>query len=1115
MLEKGDARTWTWELIQSFFETKGFAHAQLKTFNEFISQGIDNIFAENDVMVDLPQLRYRAKFSNTWMSKPMTVNEDRKLQPLLPYESRSRDLTYEATLYCDIEEEIDHLDGTPVIRRFHTRQTFCALPVMVGSWYCHLGSMTFQERIQAKECPHDPLGYFLIRGKERELVGQVRQAYNTPLVVKDKKEVDKYRWICKLRSMSETSGHSTALYVKMDNKRRIWFLCDKYITAHVPLAIVLKAYGVVTQEDMINCIGLDFDDDRWGDYLDLFIQSGRDIQSQKQGLEKLAESTNKKSTSAVAHDLEGEILPHMGTLSTLKEKAYFLGNMARKLILTDCGARQPDDMDNYSNKRVELAGQLCQELFRTLVKRFVKESHKDVSKLCESRLEREASMPDPDIIKLMERANLTSNIRSAFTSKNWGLKTSYQKEGVSQVLLSYCYAARLSYATRISLPYSKERSNYKQRQVHPSQNLFIDPFESPEGEKIGIVLNLAWMTTSSARTPLNQVRDVLEAYIPAPLFLTDPPASLSILVMINGVVVGWTLEPSNFVDYCRELRRTRLIHDEVSLSFTDGEVRIWCDDSRLLAPVFTSPGSRKAAMGSKIVLDNPHDWTWDDIVERNYIQYLDSTEMEQHLVIDSEDVIVPSHNTYPVVMQIMPMVMMMGYVSNQTPFSNHIPASRNVFQTSMSKQIIGTYSLASSRRYDTMTYELNYPQRESVTTTPSVIMGMDEMIFGTNAVVAILSMGWNQEDGIIISQAAIDRGMFRGTTTRTITAEEQRAPNGLYCEIIGMPPPASRKSGANYGFLDERGIINVGSEVKRGDVLVAKYINKTPRLEEAIIADSSYVVKKDEEGRVVSVMNSVRDGCLIVKVKISRSLVPEVGDKFASRSAQKGVCALLMAPEDLPFTSEGIVPDIIINTHALPSRMTMSVLMEGVAGKVGALSGTEYEDATPYLHSNSVDELSKRLAQCGYDRFGREQMYCGTTGEPLEALVFIGIQTYLRLKHLAAPKAHCSNDGARNTMFHQPLSGRKIDGALRMGEMERDNIYGHGMTRFGRESLMEQSDPAVVFVCKKCGLLAGKPNECLTCGSYEVNSVNMPYVKKQLNLELAAVGVKMIFNFKE
>jgi len=452
--------------------------------------------------------------------------------------------------------------------------------------------------------------------------------------------------------------------------------------------------------------------------------------------------------------------------------------------------------------------------------------------------------------------------------------------------------------------------------------------------------------------------------------------------------------------------------------------------------------------------------------------------------------------------------MMLGICAGLTPFPDHSQAPRNVYAAAMSKQSIGMYATSFNERFDTMAHVLHYPQRRLVPTQLCSTGHFEDMPSGINCIVAVACYGgFNQEDSILINRSAIDRGLFVSSSYKTTSICENK--KGTHdAEVIEYPSERIQKNTFNYKKLSRTdGIVDVGTIVEREDVLVGKvYYNNDNQ-----VSDCSLVCKLAEEGIVDKVcVTHNAAGYKLVKIRIRKLRIPEIADKFAHLSAQKGTCGMIYPQEDMPFTGEGITPDIIINAHALPSRMTINMLLEMICGKAGTLVGERY-DSTAFCHDGEklVEEMGKILSQKGYEQHGYEVMYNGFTGVPLKSRIFIGPAYYQRLKHLVADKCHSRASGNVQLMSRQPCAGRSRHGGLRFGEMERDCMITHGVSAFLKERLFDMSDPYQLDICVACGNMVHRRNECVACGKDKTEQVQIPYACKLLFQELQAMNIKI------
>ena len=382
-------------------------------------------------------------------------------------------------------------------------------------------------------------------------------------------------------------------------------------------------------------------------------------------------------------------------------------------------------------------------------------------------------------------------------------------------------------------------------------------------------------------------------------------------IFINGILTGITENLKEFMIELKNYRKNGLLDKDISFTYndTDNEIRIFCDEGRFIRPIFTLNDEGKLNINEDVDID------WDNLMKNHYVQYIDNSEIENSVVAMDENDLLKYKNDY---CEICP-AMMMGVVSSLIPFPEHSPSARNIFQSNMGKQAIGVPALSHQVRSDTILHVLDYPQRPLVSTIPADLMGFNEMPYGVNAIVAVLTYtGHNMEDSIIFNQSAIDRGLFCSTSYRTLVDEEKKQ------ETIGLAPYDKRKKNFNYSLLDEHGIVKKYIDhksvyVDKGDVIVAKYFTKNNKStgEEEII-DCSYVIKAGEEGYIDRVIETITpNGYKMVKVVVRNIKTPEIGDKMASRSAQKGTIGMTYRQEDMPFNQDGIVPDIILNPHAL------------------------------------------------------------------------------------------------------------------------------------------------------------------------------------------------------
>ncbi|KAK5662241.1 hypothetical protein OQA88_8146 [Cercophora sp. LCS_1] len=1222
-----------WEVISAYFDKKGLVSQQIDSFNEFTETTINQLIGEYaDLTLDHPNpgddrdrdialRRYDVHFGNTLISRPAITEATGETVSLLPYECRDRNLTYSAHMYCHItkrvrvainepvplnemtEDQQEYMRKTgehPTTIRWEEEDAGPAedggvndkknriflgkMPIMVKSSICHLSDEDDESLFVLNECPYDQGGYFIINGSEKVLIAQERSAANIVQVFK-KPPGGSVSYQAEIRSALEKgsrliSSLQMRLHTKADSSKgrlaNSVSVTLPYVKEEVSLAIVFRALGVVSDEDILNHICYDRKDTQMLEALRPCIEEAFVIQDREIALDYIGKrgnggaGQNRMNRVRAAKDLlQKEMLPHISqTEGCETRKAFFLGYMVHKLLQCALGRRDTDDRDHFGKKRLDLAGPLLAKLFRGIVRRITQDLMGYMKRCIDGNKHFQLALG-------IKPGTLTNGLKYSLATGNWGdqKKAMSSTAGVSQVLNRYTFASTLSHLRRTNTPIGRDGKLAKPRQLHNTHWGLVCPAETPEGQACGLVKNLSLMCYISVGTNAEPIVDfmiarnmeVLEEYEP----LRYPNATK---VFVNGTWVGVVQDAKSLVGLVQGLRRSNIISFEVSLvrDIRDREFKIFSDAGRVMRPLFvveqedgnTASGVERGQLVlrkehcNKLERDreigrfDPDYYGWDGLLRDGCVEYLDAEEEETTMIcmspedleifrttkilgIPQVDVEDPSAGNKRIPTKLNPTThaythceihpsMLLGICASIIPFPDHNQSPRNTYQSAMGKQAMGFFLTNYSRRMDTMANILYYPQKPLATTRSMEFLKFRELPAGQNAIVAIACYsGYNQEDSVIMNQSSIDRGLFRSLFFRSYTDCEKRVGFNVV-EKFEKPTRADtlRLKHGTYDKLDEDGIIAPGIRVSGEDIIIGKTSPINPdnaelgqRQAQHVKRDASTPLRSTESGIVDSVIVTTnQDGCRYVKVRVRTTKIPQIGDKFASRHGQKGTIGVTYRQEDMPFTCEGITPDIIINPHAIPSRMTIAHLIECLLSKVATLKGME-GDATPFTEV-TVDSVSDLLRAQGYQSRGFEIMYHGHTGRKLRAQVFFGPTYYQRLRHMVDDKIHARARGPVQIMTRQPVEGRARDGGLRFGEMERDCMIAHGAASFLKERLFEVSDAFRVHICEICGLMTPIANltkqtfECRPCkNKTKIAQVYMPYAAKLLFQELMSMNI--------
>jgi DNA-directed RNA polymerase II subunit RPB2 len=902
----------------------------------------------------------------------------------------------------------------------------------------------------------------------------------------------------------------------------------------VPLFILMRALGIISDKSIIETCLLDMEKNE--DYIDLFIPSIYDagpIYTQETALQYISSLTKMKTIPATLHILMDYLLPNVGDLN-FKQKAFYIGYMVKRLLAVYINADKPTDRDNFKYKRVELSGELMYELFLEYYKMQLKDIFVKIDSKYYYNIgiyqNNFVSLIEDNYYEYFNTRIVEEGIRKGFKG-NWGAEAHTKRPGVIQTLNRLSYFSFLSHLRKLNLPLDSSAKVVGPRLLHSTQWGVICPVETPDGANIGLHKHLAittHITSGCSITPTlqwlkNHKLKVIEELLPIQLGNYTK-------LFVNGNWVGCVEEPIDLIEQYRLERRNGIIpvYNSIQWIIERNEILIYTDSGRLCRPILYTMNNNVSYIESdkfREIQDNPTSYNWETLVSgfgekiENYdmdkcklysavelyntenglsintgegdmtndganrekirqflldnasiIEYLDTSESEGTLISMEHKI----SNKYTTHCEIHPSLVL-GIMGNMVIFPENNQLPRDLYSCGQSKQGVSIYHTNYQNRIDKMGIILNYPQIPIVKSRYLDYVTKEQHPYGENVIVAIMCYnGYNVEDALIFNGGSINRGLFRTTYFNMYEAFEESdniggsIKNTRFADINNNNV-MGKSAGYDYNYLDKNGLIKENTQMNDKIVVIGKMTTTG----NDIFTDDSVKPKKGQLGFVdKSFMTENEEGKRLTKVRIREERMPDIGDKFCSRAGQKGTVGIVIPEEDMPFTSSGIKPDIIVNPHALPSRMTIGQLVESLMGKACVLQGG-YGDCTAFLNKGPKHKLfGNILTERGFHSSGTEILYNGMTGEQLESDIFIGPTYYLRLKHMVKDKINYRARGPRTELTRQTVSGRANDGGLRIGEMERDGLIAHGITNFLQESMLVRGDDYYMAICNKTGTIA-------------------------------------------
>ena len=742
-------------------------------------------------------------------------------------------------------------------------------------------------------------------------------------------------------------------------------------------------------------------------------------------------------------------------------------------------------------------------------------------------------MTESTQIEAFKEKILEKGVMNAFKGK-WGSQSYTTRVGLVQGLDRLSWYAHVHALRKLNLPLDASAKVIGPRKLHASQWGIVDPIDTPDGGHVGLHKQMTIFSHITSGYPVAPLIEWLYAHAPIKKILNCSPSYLGTVskVIVNGQWIGVVVDPLDMVRKLKVCRRNGIIPVFTSITFDHKteEVTIYTDAGRLTRPIY--PVEYNAAQTAvvrrpgveRLLADGRVPWEqivsgfhakagdafhhkhnnlfspaqlYPDVFRKtdgpclpdeaireiaksgSVVEYMDSSEAEPAMIAISRETLADALAQFPsrryTHVEIDPSALL-GMLSNQTIFADHNPLSRNLFSCGQAKQASSLYHSNYQMRMDKMGLVLNYGQTPIVKSRYLKYVNNEEHPSGVNTIVAIMAYtGYNVEDAILVNRGAIDRGLFRTTyLTSYETKEESLAVSGevnsRFANIEDTGNVSGLKRDYDYSMLDSRGVIRENTPLTDKTILVGKISNALSSEE---WTDDSLKTKRGQLGMVdKTFVTEGEEGFNIAKVRVREDRIPAIGDKMVSRAGQKGTIGLIIPEKDMPFTADGMRPDLIINPHALPSRMTIGQLIESVLGTLCVDHGG-FGDCTVFQGKGSkLDVYGKLLVDAGFHSQCNHLMYDGMSGEQIQADVFMGPTYYTRLKHMVKDKVNFRARGKRDMLTRQTNQGRADEGGLRIGEMERDGVIGHGMMAFLSDSFLNRGDEYFVGVCDTTGAIA-------------------------------------------
>lgn len=956
---------------------------------------------------------------------------------------------------------------------------------------------------------------------------------------------------------------------------------------HVNLFVLFRAMGVLSDRDICRHILYNVDDIHQADtheYLMASMHEASDIRTQDEAFKSILGMVNynnrpfgygrgygpdTRTEEEKVRDqlhavwekreytkdlLENGIFLHC---RSPQQSLYFLGYMVRRLLNVAMGIERPTNRDSGEEKKVDITGTTILNNVRAHAQRAIKEFQRHLCREIKSGTWRSSSdysaiLTHVNIDSMLRPSTIRNGITRALSRGDFSTKQTSSKDGVAQLLNRVTLMGMLAHLRKINTPTDKQSGEMLEpRKFNNTLHGMVCPAETPESRSVGLVKAMALLAIVTIASDSSSLRELVVPWILSLESSEMAPerAHRATKVFINGAWVGVVVEhsPMDMYRAFKEMKQTGAISIHTSVIFDVGrnEIRLGTEGGRLSWPLLRVRDGKVLLTSAHVDALKRGELCWSDLLTNSrlpesVIEYLDAEETTFQLLTTKNyretRATVPwieaQHYKHVTYAEIHP-VYTHGLLASAIPFPENNPSTRNIYQTSMAKAAIGTYCTNYEQRMDRSAHILNFPTRKLVDTPAMASLGLDKYPAGEMVTLAVMCMdGYNQEDSQYLNAGSVARGMFLTTMYSTDKDEDKSVVRDEVnrCRPNPLNTRGIRKAD-DYSRLNVHGVLNKNTEVNKGTVFMSKSTPIKGATVSGVKGDGirfenhSMVYRGREQAFVQhNYVGRNGEGINVGKTTLRTLRPPVICDKFAPEDAQKGVAGFITPQEDMPFTASGRTPDIIMNPHAFPSRMTYSQLKMTLAGKLMVSLGY-YLDGSAFQRPLDMSDLETRLMEHGFESQGYDVLYDAATGHPLPVKIFMGPLFYQRLKHMVEDKVHTRDHGQMMTLTRQPGEGRSRAGGFKFGEMEVHVLWAHGATEAVMDRMFHASDAYGVYVCRACGMMAvgnngldNNPNipalkdfkvyNCRACNnSSDMAYVNIPYSGKLLFQELRTSGI--------